>query len=178
MIRKATKDDISSVAEIYTKIILNDEGKVSQTGWKIGVYPTESTALEAWNKGELFVLEVEGSIVAAARLNREQEPAYKECPWALDVPDDQVMVMHTLVVDPDSSGNGYATRFVNFYEDYALRNGCISLRMDTNMKNIAARALYKKLGFREVDIIPCSFNGIEDVRLVCLEKNPVLHDRG
>lgn len=176
MIRKATKDDILSVAEIYSKIILNDEGKASQTGWKLGVYPTETTALEALNKGELFVME-EGTIVAAARLNREQEPAYKECPWELDVPDDQVMVMHTLVVDPDSSGKGYATRFVNFYEEYALRSGCISLRMDTNMKNIAARSLYKKLGFREVDIIPCNFNGIEDVQLVCLEKNLVLVDK-
>lgn len=49
-------------------------------------------------------------------------------------------------------------------------NGCKYLRMDTNEKNTNARRLYKKLGYREADILPCTFNGIEGVRLVCLEK--------
>ncbi len=42
--------------------------------------------------------------------------------------------------------------------------------MDTNQKNTAARALYKKLGYREVDIRLCGFNGISGVNLVLLEK--------
>ena len=42
--------------------------------------------------------------------------------------------------------------------------------MDTNQKNTAARALYKKLGYREVDIRLCGFNGIPGVNLVLLEK--------
>ena len=31
--------------------------------------------------------------------------------------------------------------------------------------------LYKKLGYKEVSIVPCVFNGIPDVNLVCLEKH-------
>ena len=42
--------------------------------------------------------------------------------------------------------------------------------MDTNAKNRKARAMYKKLGYEEIDIVPCVFNGIPDVQLVCLEK--------
>ena len=42
--------------------------------------------------------------------------------------------------------------------------------MDTNARNRAARALYKKLGYEEVSIVPCTFNGIAGVQLVCLEK--------
>ncbi len=57
-----------------------------------------------------------------------------------------------------------------FYEDYALEQGCRYLRMDTNVKNTAARTLYARLGYRETGIIPCVFNGISGVRLVCLEK--------
>jgi len=30
--------------------------------------------------------------------------------------------------------------------------------------------LYKRLGYREAGIVPCVFNGIPDVMLVCLEK--------
>ena len=43
--------------------------------------------------------------------------------------------------------------------------------MDTNAKNTNARNLYKKLGYSEIGIIPCVFNGINGVDLVLLEKN-------
>ena len=42
--------------------------------------------------------------------------------------------------------------------------------MDTNAKHAAARRLYQKLGYAEPDIVPCTFNGIPNVRLVLLEK--------
>ena len=42
--------------------------------------------------------------------------------------------------------------------------------MDTNERNLAARALYHKLGYTEVDILPTVFNGISGVNLVLLEK--------
>ena len=37
--------------------------------------------------------------------------------------------------------------FVEFYEQYALSNGCPYLRIDTNERNARARAMYKKLGY-------------------------------
>ena len=59
---------------------------------------------------------------------------------------------------------------MHFYERYALENGCPYLRMDTNAKNTAARRLYARLGYKEVGIVDCTFNGIAGVKLVCLEK--------
>ena len=49
-------------------------------------------------------------------------------------------------------------------------HGCRYLRMDTQEKNAGARRFYKKLGFSELGITTGIFNGIPDVRLVCLEK--------
>ena len=43
--------------------------------------------------------------------------------------------------------------------------------MDTNAKNETARAMYRKLGYRETGVVPTVFNGIPDVRLVLLEKH-------
>ena len=80
------------------------------------------------------------------------------------------MVLHTLVGYPQAKGRGYGSRFVDFYESYALEHGCRYLRMDTNERNASARALYRNLGYREVSIVPCAFNGIPGVQLVCLEK--------
>ena len=80
------------------------------------------------------------------------------------------MVLHTLVVDPQLSSKGYGTKFVAFYEQYALNQNCHYLRMDTNAKNTNARKLYHKLNYKEVSTIPYIFNGIPDVDLVYLEK--------
>ena len=57
-----------------------------------------------------------------------------------------------------------------YYEDYARAKGCRVLRMDTNARNKRARAMYAGLGYREAGIVPTTFNGIEGVQLVLLEK--------
>lgn len=169
-IRLATAADIPAVTAIYDKILRREEAGLTTTGWQVGVYPTAQTARDAQALDELFVLELDGALVAAARINHQQVKEYALCRWEHSAPDEQIMVIHTLVVDPDWSGRGLATAFVAFYEDYARQNGCLYLRMDTNANNKAARALYKKLGYREPGIVPCEFNGLKDVPLVCLEK--------
>ena len=170
MFRLGMRYDIPEIVKIYDKILeLESEGK-ARTGWKKGVYPTEKTALDALAQEELFVMEQDGRILAAARINQEQEKEYAQCRWEYDVSDSDIMVIHTLVVDPEFAGQGIGSSFIRFYEKYALECGCRYLRMDTNAINIPARALYKKLGYSERGIIPCVFNGIGDVQLVCLEK--------
>ena len=170
-VRKAKAADICQIAGIYNRIHTEEENKRSHTGWIRDVYPSESTALEALHAGELFVMTEGETVVAAARINQVQVPEYKDALWEnQEVLPKQVMVLHTLTVDPAFAGKGYGTAFVKFYEEYAREQGCSSLRMDTNEKNDAARRLYGRLGYREAGIVPCTFEGIPDVRLVCLEK--------
>ena len=95
---------------------------------------------------------------------------YADAPWSRDDAPDAVLVLHTLVVDPSYKGRGCATRFVHFYEDLGRKRSCTALRMDTNERNAAARSLYAGLGYQEVGIVSCDFNGIPGIRLVCLEK--------
>ena len=64
----------------------------------------------------------------------------------------------------------FGKAFVAFYEDYAKEHHCLALRMDTNARNAGARNLYHKLGYEEIGIVSCVFNGIPGVELVCLEK--------
>ena len=169
--RKGEEKDVESIVKIYDGILLNEENGKSHIGWIRGVYPVENTAKDALAAGELFVAEENGKILASARINKTQVCEYKNACWKYkNVPDDKVMVLHTLVVSPFYEGKGIGTKFVKFYEKYAVENNCPYLRMDTNEKNTMARKLYEKLGYSEADIIKCDFNGIKNIRLVCLEK--------
>ena len=109
-------------------------------------------------------------IVAAAIINQIQVDEYKYAMWEHMAMDDEIMVLHCLVVDPAEKNKGYGRSFVAFYEEYAKQNGCITLRMDTNVINARARKMYQKLGYEEAGIVKCVFNGIQNVQLVCLEK--------
>ena len=170
MIRKAVEPDIPAIAGIYDRIHDAEAAGRLTTGWLRGVYPTEATARAALAAGDLFVLEDAGAIVAAARINRLQMPDYAQVDWKCPAGDDEVMVLHTLTVDPLCAGRGFGRRFLAFYESYALENGCPVLRIDTNARNEAARAMYARHGYIESGVIPTVFNGIPGVDLVCMEK--------
>lgn len=170
MIRIASENDIGKIAEIYEHIHDAEEAGESIIGWLRNIYPSYQTALEGVSKGDMFVEENENTIVAAGRINQEQVNEYANCPWLYQASDNEMMVLHTLVVDPQIKGKGYGSEFVKFYEEYAISHKCHYLRIDTQEKNMAARRFYERLGFREAGIVFCNFNGIPDVRLVCLEK--------
>ena len=170
MIRKAVLEDAAAVEKIYDRIHTEEEAGRMTIGWARGVYPTRRTAEDAIARSDLFVLEDGGEIAAAAIINQVQVPSYSSAKWKYPAPPEEVMVLHTLTVSPARKGRGYGKEFVAFYEDLALLKGCRYLRMDTNARNAAARAMYRKLGYREADTVQCTFNGIEGVALVCLEK--------
>ena len=170
MIRKALETDIPAVAAIYDKLHTEEEAGRATIGWIRDVYPTEDTARQALNRGDLFVQADGGPIVGAAIINQTPVDAYYGGPWQYAARDSEVMALHTLVIDPDTAGKGFGKQFVAFYETYAREKGCKVLRMDTNSRNTRARAMYRKLGYREAGIVPCVFNGIAGVAFVLLEK--------
>ncbi len=170
MIRKATSKDIDGICAIYNNVLDLEEAGHASIGWQRGVYPTRDTALLALQRGDLFVYELDGKVAATAIINHTQMDSYAKGNWQVAATDGEAMVLHTLVVDPNSAGKGIGREFVAFYEEYARQEGCKDLRMDTQAKNAAARRLYRHLGYEEIGIVPCDFNGIEGISLVLLEK--------
>lgn len=168
--RKAAASDIDAVTAIYDAIIAEEEAGRAATGWKRGIYPVRATAEAALTRGDLFVAEAGGRVAAAAVLNQIQVDVYAGAPWEFEAPDEEIFVMHTLVVDPAAGGHGLGRAFETFYEQEAKRQGCRYLRIDTNVRNTRARRLYHSLGYKEISVTPCTFNGLSDIDLVLLEK--------
>ena len=168
--RKALASDIENIEKIYLDIHTAEEEGLTQTGWKRGIYPVRKTAEMALGRDDLFVAEDGTDIVGAAIINKLQLDEYRGAPWQFAAEDTEVMVLHTLVISPKSFSKGYGKRFAEFYEEYALAQGCKTLRIDTNANNKRARQMYNKMGYREVCIVGCTFNGLEGIDLVLLEK--------
>lgn len=176
IIRKATKQDIPAIVEIYEEIHDKEAAGVTTTGWLRDVYPTAETAAESIRRDDMFVQEDErGNIVGTAIINRNQVDCYADGSWEYPAADEEVMVIHTLIISDKDDRRGSGHEFLQFYEDYARDNGCPYLRLDTNARNTAARTFYQKHGYKEIGIVPTVFNGIPGVDLVLIEKR--LEDR-
>ena len=170
MFRLAQQHDLSAIERIYDAIHTREEAGLTTIGWVRSIYPTHATAQAAIDEGEMYVLEQEGTIVACGKINHFQDDCYRKGAWQHEAPPENIMVLHTLVVDPSIAHTGLGSAFLRFYEELAAQHGCTALRLDTNARNVNARAFYRKHSYREVGIAPCSFNGIAGVELVLLEK--------
>ena len=170
MIRKAAAADIDAIAGIYDEILSAEEAGLGSTGWVRGLYPDRSIPEEALKRGDLFVLEEDGVIRASAIINHTQPEEYKKAPWEHEADAEYVFVLHTLTVSPSAYGRGLGRQFVGFFEDYAREHGCSELRLDTNERNLPARCLYRKLGYKEIALVHTVFNGIRHVGMVIMEK--------
>ena len=171
MIRKATADDIPAIVDIYDEIHTREERGETTTGWLRDVYPVEQTAADSVARGDMFVQEDgSGRIVGTGIINQIQVDVYADGNWQYPAADNEVMVLHTLIISRKTEERGLGSAFLAFYEDYAKAHGCSFLRLDTNARNQAARRFYKKHGYTEIGIVPTTFNGIPGVDLVLIEK--------
>ena len=110
MIRKAEISDLNAVDGLYREIHDAEEAGLITTGWIREIYPVRATAEAALARGDLFVLEENGRILGSGMINQLQVDVYEGASWKYQVPDDQVCVLHTLVISPaartkDMAGN-------------------------------------------------------------------------
>lgn len=169
MIRKAAAEDIFFVGEIYREITENKE-TAEFTQWMKGLYPIAATAEKAFGAGTLFVDEENGTIIGAVILNHEQPEEYKKLNWSMEAEGKEVLVVHTLCIKPSFSKMGLGQKFMNFAENYAKEIGCITIRLDTNDKNIPGAKLYKKMGYNHVGNADFNFQGLKYQNLKCFDK--------
>ena len=168
--RKAVRDDLDAIEQIYDHSHDAEEAGQSTTGWVRNIYPVREVAEAALERDDMYVGEAGGRIIATGVINQIQVDVYEDCDWVFKGPEEDVWVLHTLAVDPEARGSGAGPAFVRFYEDIARDAGASILRIDTNAINSRARKMYAKLGYIETDIVPTVFNGIRGVDLVLMEK--------
>ena len=171
MIRRARAEDVDATARIYEALMDREEAGQGATNWKRDVYPTRETARRAQEAGWLYVKEDgAGCICASMILNHEQPPCYRDADWQVTAAPENVLVLHTLCVDPACAGRGIGREMVRFALSHARETGMRAVRLDTYEGNAPARALYAGLGFRLAGRADVLHEGVIPETLVLFEK--------
>ncbi|MGN0484353.1 MAG: GNAT family N-acetyltransferase [Lachnospiraceae bacterium] len=150
MIRKATVNDVEMIEESYNEHFQYEMDHTAFTVFKKGIYPTRSDAERAINSGTMYVYEEGESIIGSIIIDRIQPAEYANISWKGVLYEDEVMVIHLLMVRPSMSGRGIATSLIKYAVELARSNQCKALRLDTGSQNMPAVSLYEKNGFEIV----------------------------
>lgn len=150
MIRKATLNDIEQIEDTYNEHFKHEIEHGAFTVFKKGVYPTRKDAEKAIGVGSLYVYEKAGSVAGSIIIDKVQPTEYAGIVWGQTLTDDEIMVIHLLMVRPSMAGNGIASSLLRYAMEMAKNNSCKALRLDTGSQNIPAVSLYKKFGFQVV----------------------------
>jgi len=108
-------------------------------------YPTNRWIQNDIEEGSGFVVVDQDDIVAYVCVNQDQPDEYAMIKWEDE--DGKCCVIHRLVVHPDHQGKGIAKFLIASYEEYAVKQGYSSVRLDTFSENPISMNLYPKLGY-------------------------------
>lgn len=137
MIRKAVSEDIPRILEIFSfaKEKMREEGNPDQWG---ASYPALSDIADDISRGELFLIEEEGTVHAVFMASGRKDPVYEKNKhlW----PDEEYHVIHR--VASDGKIKGVLSRAVDFVIDQA-----VSIRMDTYKDNKVMQKALVRNGF-------------------------------
>ena len=159
MIRKATKDDILRVAELYNILLDYEEKHVKYTSWQKGIYPTADTAKLGVKNDSLYVCEIDGKLLGTVILDTKQPPEYRKIKWQVRANHSEALVIHTLCVHPEYSGSGIGSAIVDFAKCLAKEKNCLAIRLNTTERNVHAAHLYLKNGFLITAVEKILLNG-------------------
>ncbi len=159
MIRRATDRDLDAVERAYDEHFRHEEIHGAFTVFKKGVYPTRRDAQSALDSGTLYVYEEDGDLLGSIIVDAVQPEEYRDITWGEPLCEDEVMVIHLLMVRPCAAGRGIGSALVRYAVELARARPCRALRLDTGSQNVPAVSLYKKSGFRIVAAAPMKVGG-------------------
>ncbi|MEM8584768.1 MAG: GNAT family N-acetyltransferase [Bacteroidota bacterium] len=140
VIVKGQLSDLNNLLEIYLHAKIDLE-RIGIYQW-VESYPTKAIIEDDLKKGVLYLVKNKAEIIGAINISEEQESQYVDVNWKFD--DSKVLVIHRLVVSPKHQRNGYAQMLMDFAENFAVKNGYTSIRLDAYSQNARVLKFYKK----------------------------------
>ncbi len=161
--RVAGPADTAAALDAYRQIIDHLAATADFPHWHTENRPSEAEVRGWVDAGQLYLaLDPSGEQVAGVvALNHDAPDAYRQAPWAVDAPPEQVLVVHALGVCPAFLRQGVARFLVDAALEVARGEGCRAVRLDTYVENAAARALYPRCGFTDLGVHTLHYEGTD-----------------
>ncbi len=139
--------DIDRIMEITKSVVQNmrDNGFEQWTD----DYPNVEVFTNDINRNELFVYKEDGVVLGMICVTDVLTPSYETVAgWN----DDKAIVIHRIMVDPNTHTKGIGYKLMAFADVYAKEKGFTHLRVDTHadnerMKNLILKSKYKYIGY-------------------------------
>jgi ribosomal protein S18 acetylase RimI-like enzyme len=129
-------------------------------------YPALENIKQDIQDKTLFGYYKNGKCLGAVCVSTFQDEEYKEINW--QGPDENIIVIHRLAVNPDFQAKGIARLLMDFAEDYAKKENYSAIRLDSYSQNQRALKFYENRGYQKRG--ECFFAG-RDMPFYCMELN-------
>ncbi len=136
--------ELPAIWEILQQAVERRKQDGSQQ-WQDG-YPNETSVRNDFDKGNAWVLDENGEILAYAALIFEIEPAY-EVPDVNWLTNGDYAVVHRVAVSDKAKGKGAATEVFRLIEQRCIERAVYSIKVDTNFDNGPMLHILNKLGY-------------------------------
>ncbi|GAA3592857.1 GNAT family N-acetyltransferase [Flavivirga amylovorans] len=146
MIRKGSLSDIDNIIAI-TKACAAYMIKKNIYQWNEH-YPTKEAFAKDIKRDELYVLEIENTIIGCITISTFMDEEYVPISWLTENTNN--IYIHRLAVHPTHQGKGYAQQLMVFAETYAKKNDFISVRLDTFSQNKRNHKFYEHRGYKRL----------------------------
>ena len=137
MVRLARSEEVETVASLLEEATVW-VGELGHEQWPFP-YPREDLAA-AVERGELYVAELDGEVVATVTVLADDPVYWGERPM-------DAHYVHKLAVRRDHAGRGFGAALVEWADAGAALAGRAFLRLDCLRDDEGIRAYYERLGF-------------------------------
>ena len=149
MIRKGLYSDIDRILKI-TKACAKHMVSKGIYQWNEH-YPNKSAFEKDVERDELYVLEINNSIIGCIVMSTLIDEEYIPVKWL--TPNKNNIYIHRLAIHPEHQGNRYAQQLMDFAEQFAIENNYISIRLDTFSQNKRNKLFYELRGYKKLEDI-------------------------
>lgn len=162
-IEKATQKQLNEIFEIFIecKRAMENENVFQWTEQ----YPSIHHIANDIQNGHLYSINRKRKSLGVININNSIEPEYKTINWSDS--NGKFLVIRRLAVHPINQKKGLAKKLMDFAENFAIVNGCTSIRLDAYSGNERVLRFYEKRGYQKRGEV--SFSG-RVLPFFCYEK--------
>jgi len=167
-IRLANLNDLVQLAALLKRVVpaMRAAGNLQ---WDDS-YPNTEVFTNDIERGQLWVAEIDDSVVGVIAITGDIEPDYLQADWDHT---EAALIVHRLAVDPEFRGAGIARALMTQAEIVAASQNIAVIRVDTNVENQATQKLFPCLGYRFAGEISLTMR--PGLRFFCYEKRLGTH---